>query len=55
MFNVPLRAQLSTRIVMLLLRHSRAEEMRLSDRDFIQAIIDRWQKDRAAEIVDVNE
>ena len=43
------------RIKSLLLRHSRPDDLYLTDRDFVQAIIDRWQHDRAAELVDVNE
>ena len=49
------RAIRANRLQQLLLRHTRPEDWRLTDRDFVQAIIDRWTKDRAAELVDVNE
>ena len=49
------RAIRANRLQSLLLRHTRPEDVTMSDRDFVQTILDRWKRDQAAEIVDVNE
>lgn len=43
------------RLLRIIGKHLRDEDMKLSDRDFIEAMIVRWRKHLAAEIVDVGE